>query len=356
MAPLPFEAAFSQALADSVIPGAVLRARSKDGRLDYTKSFGPWDTTTFFTMMSMSKLITSIAVTQAVEQGLITLETDVTPLLPVLAAQPILRGFGDDGQPILKARQRPITLRHLLTHSCGQTYSFMDPDRTARCLAAMGREVVFPAGDRGVEETYGHPLLFEPGEEWAYGPGVDWAALVLEKVSGLSLEEWAQKHIFAPLGMRETTFIPSRRPDLLARLAALSARDAATGKLVPSPDTLDLSRVKYDLGGSGLHSTVDDYFKVVESLLLDDEKLLKKDTAKMLFEPQLRAERGVKIPVGMVSWAPPLAEEGYTWSLAGLLTPVKNGHRGKGFVQWGGAYNSIWVSQSKGHDELSDKK
>ncbi|KAK7748098.1 hypothetical protein SLS53_001350 [Cytospora paraplurivora] len=341
MAPLPFETEISQALADNIIPGAVLRARSRDGRIDYTKTFGPWDTTTLFPLASMTKLITSIAAAQAIEQGLITLETDIAPILPVLAAQPILTGFGDNGQPILRKRQKPITLRHLLTHSYGQTYGFADPARTGRYLRALGRQALFPTGDRSVEETFDHPLLSEPGEAWVYGPGLDWTGLVIEKVSGLALEEFVQRHIFAPLGMRDSTFYPARRPELLARVAGLSARDEKNGKLVPSADGLDPSRIRFALGGSGLHATVDDYFKVVESLLLDDEKLLKRDTAALLFQPQLRADGGVQLFQGVVGWTPPLAE-GYTWSLAGLLTPAGNGHRGKGFLQWGGAYNSIW--------------
>ncbi|ROV97828.1 hypothetical protein VPNG_08670 [Cytospora leucostoma] len=344
MAPPPFETEISQALADNIIPGAVLRARSKDGRLDYTKSFGPWDTTTVFPMASMTKLITSIAAAQAIERGLITLDADIAPILPALAAQPILTGFdSSSGQPILRKRQKPITLRHLLTHSYGQTYGFADPSRTGRYLETLGRRAEFPAGDRSAEETYDHPLLFEPGEAWAYGPGIDWAGLAVERVSGLALEDFVRRHVFAPLGVLrgDSTFFPARRPGLLARVARVSARDDGTGKLVPPDGEVDPSQVGFALGGSGLYATVDDYFRVVESLLLDDEKLLKKETAELLFQPQLRADSGVKLFPGVVGWTPPLAE-GYTWSLAGLLTPAGNGHRGKGFLQWGGAYNSIW--------------
>ncbi|ROW06384.1 hypothetical protein VMCG_04286 [Cytospora schulzeri] len=345
MAPLPFETQISQALADNTIPGVVLRAKSKDGRIDYTKNIGPWDTTTIFPLMSMSKLITSIAAAQAIEQGLITLDADVAPLLPTLAAQPILTGFDSDGKPLLKKRQKAITFRHLMTHSYGQTYTMIDPDLTGRYLESQGRPAVFIDGSRSVEDTFDFPLLAEPGEAWHYGPGIEWAGLVLEKVSGVSLEEFLRAHIFAPLGIRDMTFFPARHPGMLERMAALSVRDEDTGKSVPPPpdtDVVDPTQIKYCLGGAGLFASIEEYLKVLESILADDEKLLKRgNVEELLFQPQLRVEGKLEVPEWVVGWTPQ-PDDGYTWSLAGLLTPDGKGHRGKGFLQWGGLYNPSW--------------
>ncbi|KUI60658.1 Acyltransferase LovD [Cytospora mali] len=347
MAPLSFETQISEALAEHIHPGVVLRAKSKDGRLDYTKAIGPWDTKTIFPMMSMTKLLTSIAAAQAIEQGLIALETDITPYLPTLAAQPILTGFDpDDGKPILKQRTSAITFRHLLTHSYGQTYPIMDARVTGRYVRQFGAgEVVAIDGTRSVEETFDVPLLCEPGEAWIYGPGLDWAGLVIEKVSGVTLEEFMAAHIFAPLGIKDMSFFPARHPGMVERIAELSARDEGTGRAVPAPPEMiivDPAQVKYCQGGGGLFASIDDYLKVVESLLMDDEKLLKKKTAEeLLFQQQLHIKREMKLHPWVVGWTPE-PTEGYTWSLAGLLTPAGKGHRGKGFLQWGGMYNSSW--------------
>lgn len=356
MASRPFEAQLSKALADDVFPGAVLRAKSKDGRIDYTKNIGPWDITTIFQLMSMTKLVTSVAAAKAIELGLITLDAEIDPILPTLAAQPILKGFDADGEPILEKRRKPLTLRHLLTHSYGQTYSFFEAGDTARYLQHRGITPSFPSGARPVEETYDYPLLAEPGDVWNYSPGIDWAGRAVEVVSGETLEAFLRARVFAPLGIgADATFFPARRPGALARTAAVSMRDEATGRSVPAPPEaidMDPAEVRYCMGGSGLWASVDDYFRLVESLMLDDERVLKRDTAALLFEPQLRLNGEevdrVPVPDGRVGWVPELAEGYYSWTLAGLLTPAGHGHRGKGFLQWGGMCNSSWVSEHDG--------
>lgn len=115
-----FEAQISKAWEDKAVPGAVMLAKSRDGKVDYQKNVGPWDETTVFPLASMTKLVTSIAVAKAIEEGLFALDTDVSPYLPSLAAQPILSGFSEAGELVLRRREKAITLRHLMTHTYGQ--------------------------------------------------------------------------------------------------------------------------------------------------------------------------------------------------------------------------------------------
>lgn len=124
---------------------------------------------TVFATASMTKLVTTIAALQLVERGLVALDQDVAPQLPVLAGQPVLAGFGDDGVPRLKAREKPITLRQLLTHSFGGVYDFLSSD-IARYRRHLGVD-----GARGttVDELFAMPLLYEPGDSWTYGGGLD---------------------------------------------------------------------------------------------------------------------------------------------------------------------------------------
>lgn len=124
---------------------------------------------TVFVLASMTKLMTSIAVLQLVERGIVKLDDDVSLLVPVLAGQPILTGFKEDGTPITKERKGPITLRRLLTHSVGGSYDFSSGDisqwkKTQGTLGKLGTTV---------DEVFGHPLLYEPGESWSYGSASD---------------------------------------------------------------------------------------------------------------------------------------------------------------------------------------
>lgn len=362
-----FEAQISNALADNTIPGAVLLAKSKDGKVNYAKNLGPWDATTVFRLTSMTKLVTSVAVAKAIEQGLVALDADVAAHLPTLAAQPILSGFsGATGEPVLRRRERPITLRHLMTHSYGQAYTFLDPDLTGRYVqqqqqSAGGRDTGLNSilGQRGVDETFGYPLVAEPGEGFAYGPGIDWAGRLVEVVAGVPLEEYMRAHIFAPLGVAGgITFFPARNhPQYPRKMAALSVRDGGTGKAVPAPAGaagVDPAGVEHCMGGAGLFADMGSYLKVLESILADDERLLKGETARLLFEPLLSNEgkdRAALVdifrnPDFVVGWTPQPAEV-YSWSLAGLVTTGGNAHRRKGFLQWSGAYNLSWVGSQE---------
>ena len=80
-------------------------------------------------------------------------------------------------------------------------------------------------GTLSVADSYDFPLLFEPGESWDYSVGIDWAGEMVMRVTNMSLEAYMQKHIWAPLGMKYTTFFPKKSPEVMARLADMSERD-----------------------------------------------------------------------------------------------------------------------------------
>lgn len=360
-----FEAQMSKAWEDKTVPGAVVLAKSRDGKVDYAKNFGPWDETTVFPLASMTKLVTSIAVAKAIEEGLFALDTDVAPCLPSLAAQPILSGFSEAGEPVLRRREKTVTLRHLMTHTYGQAYTFLDTELTGRYVQSAGGDVgLGPISGRiPVTEAFDYPLVAEPGEGFNYGPGIDWAGRLVEIVSGVSLDEYVRRHICAPLGVPSggMTFFPAREnPRYPQGGAELSLRDAATGRAVPAPagaTGADPHKVEHCMGGGGLFADMRSYVKVLESILADDEKLLRSETARLLFEPllggggrdQAALAEVFRHPDWVVGWTPAPAE-GYSWTLAGLVTPGGNAHRGKGFLQWGGAYNLAWVSFPRSMD------
>ncbi|GAB1312887.1 Beta-lactamase [Madurella fahalii] len=358
-----FEARIQKAIDDGDIPGAVLLARDKSGKLNYTLALGainpasPLTPSSTFVLASMTKLLTCIAVLQLVERGLITLDSDITPHLPTLAAQPILSGFDPTtGSPILTPRTKPLLVRHLLSHSSGAGYPFLSPALT-QYFSATNKAIplpLSPSAPKTVEARFDYPLLFEPGTSWAYGSGIDWAGRLVEAVTGRDLEAYLEGEVFDKVGVARggITFHPGRHAaTALARLAGMAARDAATGKLAPSEMQPDLSSDKAAFGGEGAYASLEEYMKVLHSILCDDGRLLRPETARWLFEGLLARDpeakealrENMRHPEWVVGWVPTDTNGEYDWSAGGLLVDGdSHPHRKKGFLQWGGVFNLSW--------------
>ena len=197
------------------------------------------------------------------------------------------------------------------------------------------------------------PLLYEPGTKWLYGTALDWAGKLIERVTGETLEEYMKKNIWTPLGITDITFWPSEREGMTERVAGMSIRDAnGSGKFVHEGPAINSTKGFKDcFGGYGAYASMPDYFKILMSLLLDDEKVLKKETTKMMFEPQLSEESreaqkklwtdpaNTKLFVGEF---PPTV--GLDWGLGGLL--IRDGTEGwrrKDTLVWSGLPNLFWV-------------
>ena len=176
----------------------------------------PMDLDTVFWIASLTKAVTSVAALQMVERGLVTLDEPLGAKLPGLAAPRVLTGFDADGKPVTAPATLPVTLRALLTHTAGFGYEFFS-DELARYAA--GRTT--PSGWADEPDS---PLLFEPGERWQYGIGVDWAGRLVETLSGQTLDAYMAANIFGPLGMTSTSFFPD---------AALAARKASVHQRQP---------------------------------------------------------------------------------------------------------------------------
>ncbi|KAK3344201.1 beta-lactamase/transpeptidase-like protein [Lasiosphaeria hispida] len=347
-----FEARVQKAVDDGILPGAVMLARDKTGKLNYAAALGqssldpprPMQTDTVFALASMTKLLTILAALQLVDRGLLTLETDVTPYLPALAAKPILTSLTTTAP-----RKSPILLRHLLTHSSGAGYGFLSPllgeYNTARNAPR--------APTTSVPARFDEPLLFEPGTSWAYGASIDWAGALVETVSGESLDAYLQTHILSPVGVTNpsrVTFFPERGGGggSPAQRAQMTTRDGATGRVVPAPlPAPESDPGRGAMGGEGVWADLSAYFEVLYSLLLDDGRVLKSETARWLFEPQLEplAKEALLAQVKDARWivghVPDTGE--YDWSLGGLLVDGhSHGHRNKGFLTWAGVFNVWW--------------
>jgi len=205
-----------------------------------------------FAIASMTKPITSVAVMQLVEAGQVKLDEPAATYLPELGTVRVLDGG------TLRPPKSPITVRHLLTHTAGFGYEFMN-----RELFDLVSKKEVPSVMAGGDGFLKAPLLFDPGTRWEYGINADWLGKLVERVSGRSLEVYFREKIFDPLGMSDSFFkVP---PDKESRLATRFQRKE-DGSLAQQPRQ-PAKPGEFFSGGGGLHSTASDYLRFVRALM-----------------------------------------------------------------------------------------
>ena len=157
------------------------------------------------------------------------------------------------------APKRPITLRHLLTHTAGFGYEIWSED-----IAKYQTAKNIPGIITCQNAALGTPLLFDPGEKWFYGIGIDWAGKMVEAVSGKRLGQYLKENLLAPLGMKSTAF--KITPDMRERLAKIHQR-GDDDKLTPQMELEIPQDAEFDMGGGGLYGTAGDYLQFVRMIL-----------------------------------------------------------------------------------------
>lgn len=227
-------------------------------------------------------MLTTIAALQLVERGLITLDTDVSESLPELKHIEIISAGATEATFGLTPAKSRITLRHLLTHTSGLNYDAMDPLTLAWRKSRGEGPLVFTGR---VKESYATPLLFEPGQGWVYGSGIDWAGILVSKLNGgISLGEYMEKNIFHVLGMNSSTFDIKTRPELENRLIQMNTR--GTDGILNATHSPYNNAAPEHSGGMGLVTSVADFAAVLKDLLKTSPSLLKAETVESMFQPQ----------------------------------------------------------------------
>ncbi|KAF3055795.1 Acyltransferase LovD [Daldinia childiae] len=367
MADGSIDTSFQASIDAGTIRGAIICATDAEGHFTFEKTIGertllsgekrPHKLDDVLFLASASKLITTIAALQCVEDGLLSLTGDLSSIAPDLAAKQVITGFSEDGEtPLLEPQIRPITLEMLLTHSSGLAYHFLNP------LIARWREksrVETKASNENdkktVEELFDYPLSFQPGSGWLYGSGLDWAGRIVERVTGKTLLERMQERIFSPLGISDAQFYPVTREDLRARLVDLNPDDPeALGRAVLGGSGDMNKSAQGDFGGHGLFMTAPDYVKVLHSLLANDGKILKPETVNDMFEHHLTPEATESHRAALVSPMGIFFRVGTTvdalsgHGLGGLLTLQDiDGWYGDHTLTWGGGMTFAWFIDRK---------
>nr|BBU42016.1 putative acyltransferase [Diffractella curvata] len=351
------ETCFQAAIDAGKINGVIICATDAKGQFIFNKALGertllsgekvPQQLNDVLYLASGTKLIATIAALQCVEDGLLTLTGDLSLVAPELAARQVLIDSPDDGKhPILEPLARPITLEMLLTHSSGLSYDFLDPP-----LARWRQKFDPPQeGDcRSIEEGFSYPLGFQPGVGWMYGPGLDWAGLIVERLTGRTLGEHVQHRICEPLGITDAQFYPVTREDLRARLVDLNPQDPdGLGRAVLGGGDMN-KRFRGDCGGHGLFMAGSDYVKVLHSLLANDGKILKPATVDNMFQHHLSPEATTGHQAALASPLGVLFRVGTDLGmkvghgLGGLLMLQNvDDWYGERTLSWGGGLTLVW--------------
>lgn len=306
----------------------------------------------------LCQLVTAIASLQLVEQGLLKLDEPISNVLSEFKETTVLTAYDEaTNTPTTEPAPRAPTLRELLTHSSGTVYALMHPLLGAYLTHHLGRPA--SATNNNITYSHSHPSAFAPGTSWSYSPGLEWAGIAVAQVSQSdNLSDYIQRHIFEPLGMNSSTFHPTRRPEIMARMTHMPMRDPTSGKLVPNTSGMwPIIDPEDDFGGAGMYSCASDYIKLLTSLLLNDGKVLKPETVdNVLFRPCLSAESKAAMN-GMFAGpfasflAPgyPIASDAVVYDYApggAVLVNGAKGLAGKGTLYWAGLPNSDWVSSS----------
>ena len=358
---------------DQAIGGAVTLIARKGGQA-HVRSYGmasrasgtPMRPDTIFRIASMTKPITSVAVMMLYEEGRFKLNDPVGQYLPALASLDVLTpGDGGDGPYRRVPARRPVTIRHLLTHTSGIGYRFLGDlgaSATQRVLSELYRDAGVADGlaehdgtIEGLVTALGQlPLLHEPGAAFSYGLSDDVLGRLVEILSGVTFDAFLRTRLFEPLGMHDTYFyLSAAKAD---RLASLYAPNAAGG-LDEVEGTVEGTHLIYSAtystgehrtnfsGGAGLSSTVYDYARFLQMLLnggaIDGVRILSPVTVDLMTTDHIG-----DIPTGSVV-QPGSAGFGLGFAIRGR--PGADGEIGsEGAYYWSGFFNTtFWVDPTE---------
>jgi CubicO group peptidase (beta-lactamase class C family) len=328
------------------VPGAVALV-ARRGRLAYFESYGrrdprspdPMARDSIFRIYSMTKPIVSVAAMMLWEEGRFLLSDPIDKYLPELGRRKVALVHGAEIE--LVDAERPITIQDLLRHTSGLTYEFRGSGPVHKMYMA---ERIYSRNQSNADQVAALaklPLLHQPGTKWEYSRSTDVLGRLIEVLSGLTLGEYLQRHIFAPLGMVDTAFyVPAAEH---GRLAAAFAKDPDTGAGVQLINVQDVP--KFESGGGGLVSTAGDYARFLQMLLnggrLDGVRFLSRKTLELMTADHL----------GSITGAPDLLLPGYGFGLgfAVRLQPgIAHVPGSVGQYFWGGlAGTTFWVDPAE---------
>jgi len=337
---------------ETVIPGAVALV-SRNGKIVYNKSFGhenpseniPYNNDHIFRIASMTKAVTSLATIMLWEEGNFLLDDPIEKYIPEFKEMTVLDEFNkSDTTYTTKKAKKKITIRHLLTHTSGIGYGFIDNKESMRLIYdKAGITELYSTENITIEDVVKRltqlPLHHDPGSDYVYSMGLDVLGYLIEIISGLPLDQFFYDKIFEPLGMNDTYFyVPEEKHNRVVRV--LIKKNNNWIDFYDDRFDIDFPKKGYLFfsGGAGLSSTVKDYSKFLEIFINEGEtyngvRLIGKKTCETLFENQLEGIENFEI--------------GLAFGLASEEDYSKGGHGSVGTLSWGGYFNTSYFADPK---------
>ncbi len=337
------------------IPGVVAVAASGPEMI-YEGAFGkrdlakddPMTADSVFWIASMTKAVTSAGAMQLVEQGKLSLDEPIGKVLPDLASPMVLEGFDEQGEPKLRPATRPITLRHLMTHTAGFCYDMWNGDM-ARYIEKSGTPGITTCKNDALKT----PIATDPGTRWEYGINIDFVGKAVEAAAGKRLDAYLRDEIFAPLGMSDTGF--KITDSMRERLVGMHMR-GPDGSLAPLPFELEQDP-EFHMGGGGLYSTAGDYIKFCQMILnkgrsADGDQVLKPETVAMMAQNHIgdlvvtKMTSAAPIYTNDVDLYPDMVKK---WGLSFLINTAQTPEgRSPGSLAWAGLANTyFWIDPAR---------
>ena len=360
--------AIQRSIDEGRLAGAVALV-ARHGKLAYFKAMGmadrdakrPMRTDNIFRICSMSKPITSVAVMTLYEEGRFMLSDPVSDFIPEFKNMKVLDPpFPQDRTSppgALVDAKRPITIRHLLTHTSGLTYQWNARLGKKYIDAGIGSGLLQQEGTIGdaVKKLATMPLLFQPGDAWEYSLADDVLGYLVERVSGMPLDKFLEERIFKPLRMRDSGFfLPEEKASRLARAYTyypekglqpiLDNQVVKEGGFSYSADYPTRGPRTYFSGGGGLCSTAEDYYRFCQMMLnggeLNGARVLSRKSVELISQNHVQGKLEGQIF--------PLDEFGYGLGFGVMSEPRFLTELGSvGSYYWGGFYYTAFVIDPK---------
>ncbi len=300
-----------------------------------------------FRMASMTKPITSVAFMMLVEEGRVGLDDPVHTVIPELQGIGVFAGGGGDTPFVTRPTDAPMRMIDLLRHTSGLTYGFQDQGELSKASRALGLDNYRPqmTSDAFVAALASVPLLFSPGTEWHYSLSTDLLGVVIERLSGTTLEAFFADRLFGPLAMADSFFqLPEDRAD---RMTDAWGMEPERGRLLFDRGEKSRWRMpdRFYSGGSGLLSCTADYHRFCRMMLgrgaLDGVRLLSPETVALMTRNHLPGGGDLtQVPRSKFS-EPTNAGIGFGLGFAVTMDPAQAGLPGTpGEFYWDGLFST----------------
>ncbi len=295
-----------------------------------------------FSIASMTKPITSVAIMILFEEGKLKLDDPVSQYLPGFDRLQVITKFNEkDATYQTRPAKRPMTIRHLLTHTSGIAYGFSNP-------------IEYRLTEVTNKDEWELPLVNDPGDKWNYGPSTAVLGMIIEKIAGESLEDYFQQRIFQPLGMVDTSYaVPA------AKQSRVATKYIRVGNLLQERPRKSIPATPMPpfRGDGGLYSTAQDYGKFMQMLLdggrLGSASILSESSVKMMGDNNIGPIFVELQPGADESLAKPFPQ-GAGHDKFGLGFQIASGEprdakfRSPGSMSWAGIYNTeFWIDPVK---------